>query len=201
MRLFLLNEKGGDEDAPYLPVVVQEMEKRAKDRDFESQRVAAKAKAKQLEEEQKSAEQKRKEEEEKRKKEELSIENIPDDGVLSSPVTGKTVRKLDAKTQPPLHPPPRPHLSHTGTNGAQKHFNSSQPNSQTEKQKQSQAQTQQSIRSRSQSQPTATNSKVAQKRKPGLGDDLEQLEKLNRFVKKTKDERVENRKREIGFKT
>jgi len=140
--------------------------------------------------------QKQKLEEERRKKEELSIDNIPDDGVISSPASGKTVRKLEAKHVANQSQPTRvqgshvPHVPHVPKIDSTKNQKQTQ-HARSQSQSQSQSQPQSHL------QPVSVNS--ARKRKPDERDNLEFTEKLNRVIKKNREEKIQHRMKEIGY--
>jgi len=157
------------------------MAKKAKVCDDYFKEQVARIKQQQIEEDQKKVE----EAEERRKKEELSIENIPKDGVLSSPVTGKTVRK------------PQPHASNkTQTKscaaGSQKPTTTTAPRPAQVARSQPQSQSQSLV-----NKPNIEQQSLKRK----ANQDWELTEKLNRVIKQSKTERIENRKKEIGYKT
>jgi len=184
MRQFLLSEKSltGDESILYEPVFIQEMAKKAKLCDAYFSEQVARVKQQKIEEEQKRVE-------ERRKKEELTIENIPENGVLSSPVTGKSVRKTQ----------PQPKTQAKNGTGSQKPTTTAASNAPRPR---SQPQSQSVVNKPNIAQPVVNKPNIEQQpQKRKASPDWELTEKLNRVIKQSKTERIQNRKKEIGYKT
>jgi len=171
MRKFLLSEKeSGSND--YAPVCSQEMERLAKLKaDFQKAQIAE-AHAIKLENEKKQAAL----DEERRKQEELALENIPDDGELSSPVDGKSVRKLSGpklSVKAPLVTAPNSKSSSQRSARTQTHTAQPQPKP----------------------QPKPPD-RQALKRK---AEEMEMTEKLQRVSEQMRNEQIQLRKKELGY--
>jgi len=174
-RFFLnsnISEKESDSN-DYAPVCSQEMERLAKLKADIQKAQIAEAHAKKLENEKKQAVL----DEERRKQEELALENIPDDGELSSPVDGKSVRKLGApklSVKAPLV---------TAPNSAK---SSSQRSVRT-----------QTLTAQTQPKPQPKPpDRQALKRK---AEEMEMTEKLQRVSEQMRNEQIQLRKKELGY--